>query len=72
VATEAENGLVRVELAVDPDPASRVPLQHGLTGIAVIDVERVTPATLVLRAAGQLFRPRRGGSLPPGREGGGE
>lgn len=54
VATEAQDGLVRVDLLVTPDGRSAIPLQHGLAGTAVIDVERVSPATLVLRAAGQL------------------
>lgn len=54
VATEAQDGLVRVDLLVDPDERSAIALQHGLAGTAVIDVERVSPATLVLRAAGQL------------------
>lgn len=55
VATEARNGRVRVELTVTPDPASRIPLQHGLPGTIEVRVERVAPATLVLRAAGQLL-----------------
>ncbi len=38
-----------------PDRGSRIPLQHGLPGTAEVEVERVSPAVLVLRAAGQLF-----------------
>jgi multidrug resistance efflux pump len=56
VGTEAHQGRVRVELGVLPDAASPIPVQHGLTGTAVVEVERVSPATLVLRAAGQLLR----------------
>jgi membrane fusion protein (multidrug efflux system) len=54
VAGEPREGLVRVELAVEPDPSSRIPLQHGLPGTAEVEVERVAPAVLVLRAAGRL------------------
>lgn len=55
VASEAHNGRVRVELQVPPAPHSAIPLQHGLTGAIEVEVERVAPATLVLRAAGQLL-----------------
>lgn len=53
VDSEPRSGSVRVELAVQPDPASPIPLQHGLPGTVEIGIERVAPATLVLRAAGQ-------------------
>jgi membrane fusion protein (multidrug efflux system) len=58
VATEPRDGTVRVELAVvASDP--RIPLQHGLPGIVEVEVERVTPAVLVLRAAGApMDKPR--------------
>ncbi|AUX25833.1 hypothetical protein SOCEGT47_063860 [Sorangium cellulosum] len=56
VATEAKEGRIRVELGVRPDPASPIPMQHGLPGSVVIEVERVSPATLVLRAAGQIVQ----------------
>src|SRR5262245_38929245 len=55
VASEVRNGRVRVELRVDPDDASPIPLQHGLPGTVEVEVERVTPATLMLRAAGTLL-----------------
>jgi membrane fusion protein (multidrug efflux system) len=54
VAQEPRDGLVRVDLAVLPSPDDRIPLQHGLPGIVEIDVERVSPAALLLRAVGQL------------------
>jgi multidrug resistance efflux pump len=54
VAEEIRNDRVRVELSITPRPVSRVPLQHGLPGSVQVEVERVTPARLVLRAAGQL------------------
>jgi multidrug resistance efflux pump len=55
VATEVRNGHVRVELSVEPDHASPIPLQHGLPGTVEVQVERLAPATLVLRAAGTLL-----------------
>jgi len=63
VGSELRDGRVRVELAIHPDPASSIPMQHGLPGTAEIDVERVTPARLVLRAIGaRLGHPARGGA----------
>ncbi len=55
VASELRDGLVRVELEVHPDPASAIPLQHGLPGALEVETERVSPAVLVLRAAGRLL-----------------
>ena len=56
VATEAQNGGIRVELGIDPNgPPFPVTLQHGLPGTIEIEVERATPAALVLRAAGKLL-----------------
>jgi multidrug resistance efflux pump len=55
VASEVRNGRVRVELSVDPDRASPIPLQHGLPGAVEVQVERVAPVTLVLRTAGKLL-----------------
>ena len=55
VASETRDGKVRVELIVNPNPASPIPLQHGLPGTVEVEVEQVSPATLVLRAAGKLL-----------------
>jgi multidrug resistance efflux pump len=55
VASEVRSGRIRVELSVDSKGASPIPLQHGLPGTVEVQVERVTPATLVLRAAGKLL-----------------
>ncbi|HEU4533532.1 MAG TPA: HlyD family efflux transporter periplasmic adaptor subunit [Polyangiaceae bacterium] len=57
VATEAQRGRLRVELAVEPEPGSALVMQHGLSAQVLVEVERVSPATLLLRAAGQLLRP---------------
>ncbi len=55
VASEVRDGQVRVELAVRPDAAPLIPLQHGLPGTVEVEVDRVSPATLVLRTAGLLL-----------------
>ena len=55
VANEPRDGLIRVELSIDPSSAPNIPVQHGLPGTAEIQVERVTPFTLVLRAAGKVL-----------------
>lgn len=54
IGTEAQDGRVRVELAVLPVQGSPIALEHGLLGSALVEVEQVSPATLLLRAAGQL------------------
>lgn len=53
IGNEARDGLVRVELSMTTDETS-IPLQHGLTTTVEIEVERVSPAMLVVRAAGKL------------------
>ncbi|MGA2257384.1 MAG: HlyD family efflux transporter periplasmic adaptor subunit [Thermoguttaceae bacterium] len=55
VGSEADGGLVRVELAIDDDRDSPIPVQHGLPGSVEIAVEKVSPAVLVLRAAGHFL-----------------
>lgn len=59
VGAEPRSGKVRVELEVRADPASLIPLEHGLPGSVEVAVERVSPATLTLRALGGLLS-RRG------------
>ncbi len=60
VASEPRDGRIRVELDLEPDPRSTIPLEHGLPGTAEVEVERASPAALVLRAAGVWLRPGRG------------
>jgi membrane fusion protein (multidrug efflux system) len=61
VATETQNGKIRVELDVEKTPDFPVSLQHGLPGTLEIEVERVSPANLVLRSIGRaLSRPASG------------
>jgi membrane fusion protein (multidrug efflux system) len=52
VGSEAVDGAIRVELAVDRTPES-IHLEHGLSGTVAVTVERVSPAQLVLRAVGK-------------------
>jgi multidrug resistance efflux pump len=54
VANEVRDGKIRVELAIDPDFSPTIQLQHGLPGTVEVEVERVSPATLILRAAGKM------------------
>ncbi|MFP2933498.1 HlyD family efflux transporter periplasmic adaptor subunit, partial [Pyxidicoccus sp. 3LG] len=61
VASEARDGLVRVELSVDEMPPG-IPLEHGLPGTVDIAVEQSTPMRLVLRSLGRgLEAPPRAG-----------
>ncbi len=55
VANEPLEGQLRVELSVRPESVPNVPLQHGLSGTVEVQVDRLSPATLVLRAAGKLL-----------------
>jgi multidrug resistance efflux pump len=55
VASEVRDGHIRVELAVDGDTSSHIPLQHGLPGSVEVQVERISPAALVLRMVGKTL-----------------
>jgi membrane fusion protein (multidrug efflux system) len=52
VAAEPREGRIRVELDLVLDEDTRAPIAHGLVGSLEIEVERVSPAVLALRAAG--------------------
>lgn len=56
VGTEPRGGLVRVEMRIARDNPA-VPLRHGMTAQAEVDVERVAPLSLLLRLAGQAKAP---------------
>jgi membrane fusion protein (multidrug efflux system) len=67
VSGEVREGTIRVELSLDAPERSRVPLRHGLPAEVEIEVERLSPAALLLRLAGSaLDAPRAGrsGSTP--------
>jgi membrane fusion protein (multidrug efflux system) len=54
VSSELRDGRIRVELEIADNPPAGLPLQHGLPGTAEVEVERISPAVMVLRAAGKL------------------
>lgn len=56
VASEVRHGQVRVELALSPEGNLRVPLRHGMTASVQVELERTTPAALVLRAVGKALQ----------------
>jgi membrane fusion protein (multidrug efflux system) len=59
VSSEVRDGMVRAELAVDASQKTPIPLQHGLPGSVEVEVEKIAPARLVLRVAGQwIAEPR--------------
>ena len=53
VTVQEGEDTVRVELALHPRPDSAIPLQAGMPGRVEIEVGRVSPATLLLRAVGR-------------------
>ncbi len=53
VSGEARDGKLWIEGSVTAAVDSAIPLQHGMPGTLVVEVERVSPAELVLRAAGR-------------------
>jgi len=55
VAGEIRDGKVRVELNLTGTASLPINLQHGLPGAVEVEVERLTPAKIVLRAAGQML-----------------
>jgi membrane fusion protein (multidrug efflux system) len=61
VATEPQGGRIRAELRLTAPPPPGIPLQHGLAGDVDVEVERTSPAALVLRAAGRSL----GRAAPP-------
>jgi membrane fusion protein (multidrug efflux system) len=62
VAQEQHDGLVRVELTVQDPSSFAAPLQHGLPGVTEIEIDRVSPASLLLRALGRWLSPEPTGT----------
>jgi len=54
VGNEPQNGTVRVELSLDEPDRFPVSLTHGLPGTLQVEVEKISPVALVLRAAGDV------------------
>jgi membrane fusion protein (multidrug efflux system) len=52
VAGELQDGQIRVELALERKDVSGLPFQHGLPAEVNIEIDRASPATLVLRSIG--------------------
>jgi len=59
VGTEPLSGNVAVDLALEPDPHSFIVLQHGLPAEVEVEVRKVSPAQLVLRAIGHATFPQK-------------
>ncbi|HWS99781.1 MAG TPA: HlyD family efflux transporter periplasmic adaptor subunit [Pyrinomonadaceae bacterium] len=53
VSNEARDGRIRVEFKLSEPVNRTIPLEHGLPGAIEVDVDRVSPAVLVLRAVGK-------------------
>ncbi len=55
VSSELRDGRIRVELEIAGEPPEDLPVQHGLPGTAEVEVERISPAAMMLRAAGKII-----------------
>jgi len=53
--TEPQGGLKKVELKIVGEPNPQIRLDHGLAGTLEVQVERVSPAVLLLRMVGGMF-----------------
>ncbi len=66
VATpEAIPGTVRVELDIEPVADSRLQLHHGMTATVEVEVARVSPIGLLMRAIGEWHTDRAREDQPP-------
>jgi membrane fusion protein (multidrug efflux system) len=55
VSSEVADGRIRVVLVLDEHSAPAIPRRHGLIGEVEVELDLVSPAILIARAAGQLF-----------------
>jgi len=55
VGSEPSGARIRVELDLNAEVPAAIPMEHGLPGSAEVEVERVAPVLLVIRAAGQFL-----------------
>jgi len=62
---EAVPGTVRVELDAEAPDDARVQLQHGMTATVEVEVARVSPVVLLLRAIGEWTYPGPGATPGP-------
>ena len=58
ISSEPLDGYVQIEIDIDEAQAPAIPVQHGLSGMVEIELDEVSPAEIVLRAAGR-FAARR-------------
>jgi membrane fusion protein, adhesin transport system len=65
VGNEPKDGLIRVELVLQPGQRTRIPLEHGLSASAEVEVERISPFALMLDAAGRFLMSAEGRSPAP-------
>lgn len=65
---EAIPGTVRVELDLEGPADPRIKIEHGLTGSVEIEVARVSPLSLLMRAIGEWEFGEAGEDEPPVRE----
>jgi multidrug resistance efflux pump len=56
VSGEVRDGQVRVDLGLDTSSDSSIPFQHGLPAEVQVEIERISPASLVLRSVGRQLR----------------
>ena len=56
VSGEVRDGQVRVDLALNNASGSPIPLQHGLPAEVQVEIEYISPISLVLRSVGEQLR----------------
>jgi multidrug resistance efflux pump len=56
VSDEARDGQVQIEFKLKSNNGTRIPLQHGLTGSIEVEVDRVSPAELLLQIIGKRLQ----------------
>jgi len=56
VSGEVRDGQIRVDLALDRSSDSSIPFQHGLPAEVQVEIEKISPASLVLRSVGRQLR----------------
>jgi membrane fusion protein (multidrug efflux system) len=54
-ANEPLAGGIRVEMRINAGDASRIPVQHGLTGSVDVRIGQASPWTLLRRSLGDVF-----------------
>ncbi len=55
VDSETTEGRIRVDLEIDTDRPTNIQLQHGMVGNVEVEVDRLSPASLLMRAVGKLL-----------------